>query len=252
MNEKIKAIQRIVGRDPDQTIQPSSILTVGEVGHGKTWSLRTLLPYGRVVILDLDRQARKLADDIQAENLDIYDFSVQDSDFTSAYQELDDLTLALTREDPPFAIVLESGTSLRELCVNHVLQMTGHAVGTPTSLPHYDWAKQWMQKILYKFMAMRCVRIINCHIEWIKNDVTGMVATQPNLPGKMAQALPGKCRNVLLAEASGPRTDKKWNFITIPDDKLGARTERILPPIIPQDYGIILGLKKQGEVIFKR
>lgn len=232
--------------------QHPTIMVLGSIGSGKTYGLRTLTPYGKVVILDIDRQASKLFDckETVIENLEVIDVNPPakangDPDWLETFKAIENFLVELSQaKEPPFAVCIDTLTTLNEICLNYVRSIENVDLGK-TQLQHYNMGKEYLERLLRKFLIIRAIRVVNCHLIKEKDDVSGRIVSRPNLPGQMADLLPGKFQNILFSEVSGSRDAKKWSFVTVPDDQTIARVSRSMKPVIPQDFGIILG-KKEG------
>ena len=250
MNE-MKTITPLTSTSP--RVVDDSILTQGNMGSGKTVALATLTPWGKVEVVDCDGQAQKLFDlppsfGLVKENLTVWscrkEVSAQNEvDWIASYKDVDALLLDLCRrKEPPFAVVLDTTTTLKEICLNYV-RVTQNAPLGKTELQHYNYSKEHLERFIRRFMMIRSVRVVNCHLATDKDDVTGKIYSAPDVPGQLARDLPTKFSNVLIAEATGAKDQRKWAFLTTGDDRTGARTARILPSVIAPDYGIVLGKK---------
>jgi len=253
--DELKSIKRMTHESPLR--DDDTILVQGNMGSGKTIAIGTLTPFGMVEVIDCDGQARKLRTlpesfGVVQENLVIWDVCKQqtpqgETDWVQAYKDVDVLMLDLCRrEEPPFAVVLDTTTTLKEICLNYVRVTNSTPLGK-TELQHYNYSKEHLERFLRRFMMIRSVRVVNCHLATEKDEVTGKIYSAPDVPGQLARDLPTKFSNVLIAEAFGSKEARKWQFITTGDDRTGARTSRILKSLIPPDFGIVLGKKGRSK-----
>ena len=248
MNENNSPLTRVTKENRGE--QHSTTMILGPIGSGKTRSLATLTPYGRTVIIDVDRQAGKLFDckETISDNLEIIDVNPPikpngDPDWIATYQAVEKFLVETSQsKDPPFAIVIDTLTTLNEICLNYVRSIGNVDLGK-TQLQHYNMGKEYLERLIRKFLVIRAVRVVNCHLIKEKDETTGRIVSRPNLPGQMADLLPCKFQNILFTEVSGTREKKQWSFITVPDDQVIARVSREMKPMIPQDFGIVLGKK---------
>lgn len=251
----------------------TAIGVMGPGKSGKTRALSTLLPYGPMALFDWDngcdpliRVAKEMG--FKDDYVTVYRYLPQGgdkigpgprrptlqgcqmfedfmSDVNRYYDNLDPRTNkwkeGLPQSQTPFSMIVDSMSPYQDAVLDFVLQKVGHELGASGTHGGADYDLQ-MKKIVETiecFKGLPVVSVFNFHEQSKTDAVSGQLSVEPLVTGKLS----GKI-STMFGVVVYTRPGRQW--LTEPQGFVrtaGSRFVDNLPPLIPQDFGYLLGLK---------
>jgi len=144
----------------------------------------------------------------------------------------------------PAVVIVDGLRGLQDILLDFIVQNVGKELGAPGSDSRTTWGMQ-QQKVMSAIKSLKalpCVGIVTAHERLTQNELTSEVRIDPDVTGQLAQTIGREFSSVVYSRRKGDR----FVWETRPTGLVKAAGVRLadnLPPEIPQDYSILLGLK---------
>lgn len=139
----------------------------------------------------------------------------------------------------PTTIVVDSLTTLSEMCMTYVLDQNGKPKTAQPTLPDYQRQMKELLDIVHYGVACPCHFICIAHQQFTKDENTGRLWCLPLVTGKLAYNVTAYFDEVYYAQSKEVGGKFKYTLLTKPNGLVVAKSRLDLPTEIPTSFGEI-------------
>lgn len=207
-------------KDIKRNLENSSFLFIGDGGTGKT---RLAGSFPSPYFFDFDKGLASLAgrDGIEYDTFKdatnksrlspeegIYPWGTGWQEFEKKANLIGDM---IDKETCPYkTLVMDSGTTMSDLCMNYVLKQDPKATyGSGIQIQHWGRQSELMKTVLDQLTSWPLIKIFICHAQRTTNDLMQTVEMLPLLTGKFAAKAPIYFDEVYYTQVDRPADKTK-------------------------------------------
>lgn len=182
-------------KDNKPDIYNSSFFLIGDSGSEKT---RMSASFPDAYMFDFDKGTASLSD--RAIEYDTFKDAGKGAKpmpdhgvyaFGDAYPRFLDRTneigVLIDKGTCPFkSLILDSATTLSNICMNYVLKADGKPQGTQPQIQHWGRQTALLETVFDQLTAWPLIKIVTAHVQRTENDLLKTVEMLPLLTGKFA------------------------------------------------------------------
>jgi hypothetical protein len=155
----------------------------------------------------------------------------------------------------PKTIVIDSLTTLSEMCMAYVLTNNSKSANAQPTLPDYGTQMRELLNIVHLGVGSRANFICIAHQQFTKDELSGRIWCVPLVTGKLSQNLPAYFDEVYYARVRQSGNSHKYTLLTKPDGMIVAKSRLGLPAEIDSSYvsikTILEGLQTRAKQTFQ-